>query len=497
MKRSLLLGLWLASAAFACGKKPAPLPADARAEPPAHLAAAGPVRVREPAAAGQFYPADPAALRLEVQKLVGSAKRQTSSPVRTVLMPHAGYRYSGAVAAAAAKQIEPGFERVVIVAANHNADAHFSGVSVDTATHYRVPGAEVKVAAAARDLLARSGFVDVPAAHSMHMIEIEIPFLAEVNTRPFEIVPLIVGQISRAEGRNFAAELARLLDARTRVVFSIDLSHYHPYDEAVRMDTQCLAAIEQADSTEIERCVTDATPLLAVMNHLAVLQGTTPRQVMYANSGDTSGDKSRVVGYGAVAYEDVYRLGAREQQAILDLAQKAVHTQVREGRQMQVPPDLLARLPRLGTTLGAFVTLKKHGELRGCIGTLKASQPLADDVVSNAVNAAIRDPRFSPMRPDELGDIAVSVSVLDVPRPLTGVTGEALAKKLGAEHPGLIIEFEGRRSTFLPQVWDELPEPTEFLGHLCRKQGSPANCWREAAARFESYGAQVIGEGKR
>jgi hypothetical protein len=113
------------------------------------------------------------------------------------------------------------------------------------------------------------------------------------------------------------------------------------------------------------------------------------------------------------------------------------------------------------------------------------------------VNAAIRDPRFAPVRPDELGDIAVSVSVLDVPRPLVGVTGDALVKKLGAEHPGLIIEYQGRRSTFLPQVWDELPEPVEFLGHLCRKQGSPAGCWQQPGARFESYGAQVIGEGTK
>jgi AmmeMemoRadiSam system protein A len=194
---------------------------------------------------------------------------------------------------------------------------------------------------------------------------------------------------------------------------------------------------------------------------------------------------------------DAVRLGDREQQAILDLATRTVDTQVREGRQIDVPAELLARFPRFRQIRGTFVTLKKRGELRGCIGTLNASHPLAEDVVNNAVNAAIRDPRFAPVRPDELGDIAVSVSVLDVPRPLVGVTGDALVKKLGAEHPGLIIEYQGRRSTFLPQVWDELPEPVEFLGHLCRKQGSPAGCWQQPGARFESYGAQVIGEGTK
>jgi len=497
MKPSILFGLLLPLSITACGRKSAPLRPDGRTEVPQRPPSNRPARVREPAAAGNFYPADPATLRADVHGFVSNAKKQVGASVRVVLMPHAGYQYSGAVAAASVKQLDPGFERVVIIAANHSSEARFSGVSVDTATHYRVPGLEVRVSDAVQDLLGRSGFVDVPAAHTTHVIEIELPFLAEVNQKPFEIVPLVVGQISRVAAKTLAADLSRLLDARTRIIFSIDLSHYHSYDEAVRLDKQCLAAIEQADAEDIDRCVTDATPLLSVMNELAVLQGTSPRLVMYTNSGDVTGDKARVVGYGAIAYEDVYRLADREQQAILDLAKRSVETEVREGREMDVPATVLARFPRLGTTRGAFVTLKKHGELRGCIGTLKAMQPLAQDVVTNAVNAAIHDPRFSPVRPDELADIAVSVSVLDVPRPLQGVTGDALAKKLGAEHPGLIIEYQGRRSTFLPQVWDELPEPVEFLGHLCRKQGSPAACWREPAARFESYGAQVIGEGKK
>jgi AmmeMemoRadiSam system protein A len=230
----------------------------------------------------------------------------------------------------------------------------------------------------------------------------------------------------------------------------------------------------------------------------APMHPVTPVPGGHAISGGIGADKGRPVGSGAVAPEnDAVRLVDREQQAILDLAKRTVDTQVHEGRQIDVPVELLARFPRFRQIRGTFVTLKKRGELRGCIGTLNASHSLAQDVVSNAVNAAIRDPRFPPVRPDELGEIAVSVSVLDVPRPLVGVTGDALVNRLRTEHPGLIIEYQGRRSTFLPQVWDDLPEPIEFLGHLCSKQGSPAACWREPEARFESYGAQVIGEGRR
>jgi AMMECR1 domain-containing protein len=117
---------------------------------------------------------------------------------------------------------------------------------------------------------------------------------------------------------------------------------------------------------------------------------------------------------------------------------------------------------------------------------LSAERPLAVDVSQNAIH----DPRFSPVQPGELGAIQVSISVLDAPRPLEGFSGDAVAAKLGETRPGLIIEYQGRRSTFLPEVWEELPEPVEFLGHLCRKQGSPVGCWREPAARFQSYGSQ-------
>jgi AmmeMemoRadiSam system protein B/AmmeMemoRadiSam system protein A len=451
--------------------------------------------VRAPASAGQFYPADAAELQATVRNFLGKAERKVTGAVPMVLTPHAGLAFSGQVAAWAFKQLSPGFRRVVIVAGNHNSDARYAGMSYDRSTHYDVPGLEVKVAAANASLFSRPGFTDVPAAHTMHMIEIELPFLDAVNGAPFEIVPLVGGSLSRSDTRAVAAELAKLADGKTAFVFSVDLSHYYPYDQAVALDRPCLAALEQMDADEVARCTTDATQVLLVMTELATRLELSPRLITYANSGDVTADRSRVVGYGAMAFEDRFDLGATERGELLRLARQAVEAKVREGRETEPPPGLVARLPRLGITRGAFVTLRKHGELRGCIGTLEAHAPLVRDVVGNAVNAAVNDSRFPPVAEAELKELTLSISVLDAPRPLPNPGPDGLVSLLQEKKPGFIINFHGRRSTFLPEVWDELPDAAQFLSHLCAKQGSPEGCWRDPSAHFETYGSVHFGEG--
>ena len=451
--------------------------------------AAPETRVHEAAAAGQFYPGDAKELRDTVHRLVSSKARVAQHPVQAVLAPHAGYVYAAPVAAASFRQLEPGFQRVVVIAGNHSGDAWFEGASVDTAAAYRVPGLEVKVSAAAKELARQRLFVDVPAAHRMYMVEDELPFLAEVNQAPFELVPIIVGQLTPAGAHELAKALQPLADAKTRFVFSVDLSHYYRYADAVAKDRACLAALEAMDLDRVSACDTDATQVLLVMTELAALEGWTPRYVTSATSGDVpEGDKDRVVGYGALVYEDQLTLTAGEGEALLDVARRSVDSKVRQGKSLAVPPALLARYPRLALPRGTFVTLKEKGELRGCIGSLAPDEALAASVVSSAESAAVRDSRFPPVKADELGRLELSVSVLEPMRPLNA-SGDALLKAL-ASHPGLVISYQGRRSVFLPEVWEELPEPKQFLGRLCEKQGSPAECWRSPQARFESFGSQ-------
>lgn len=454
-----------------------------------------PRQVRPPAAAGQFYPGDAAALAAEVRALMAAAPRVVASPARIVLAPHAGLVYSGAIAAAAMRQLDPGFTRAVVVAANHDGRSWFRGFSVDGATHYAVPGLEVPVAAAARALAARPGSAVAPGAHGTHVVEIQLPFLREANGgRPYELVPVIVGELDYAGVEALAAELAALAEPGTVFVFSVDLSHYHPYDVAVARDRPCLDALVRADARDFVRCDTDGTQVLAVMAELGARLGTTPRLVAYRNSGDATGDRGRVVGYGALAYEDGVRLTADERKALLALARASLVRAVREGAPAAIPPDVAARFPRLRAHGAAFVTLRIQGRLRGCIGSLTARQPLLADVSQHALDAALRDGRFTPVRPAELDRIRLSISVLDAPRPLP-LSGEPLLRRLSETRPGIILEHEGRSSTFLPAVWEELPDPVQFLGALCEKQGAEPSCWTSPATRFSAYGAQEFGEG--
>jgi len=200
---------------------------------------------------------------------------------------------------------------------------------------------------------------------------------------------------------------------------------------------------------------------------------------------DSQADSGYVEG---VAIDD-FVLSVEEKRALLALARASVETFVRTGRVIDAPGDLAKQHPILAKDRACFVTLKVRGELRGCIGSLEPRRSLIDDVRFNAVSAAVHDTRFSPVTESELSTLSYELSILDLPKPLTGVGADDLPAYLARNRPGLIIEYMGRRSTFLPSVWEDLPDPQDFLARLCRKQGSPSNCWRDPAARLSTYGS--------
>ncbi len=484
--------VWFVAAALCACHRPHGVPP--RQTHAADAATAEPRRVRPASAAGEWYPEDPARMRAEIDRMLGAATRVAEHRVRMVLVPHAGWSFSGPVAAASFRQLDPGFERIVVVAANHDGHTRYDGVSVDRATHYAIPGGEIRVAPVVPELLRQPGFVDVPAAHAMHMIESELPFLVAANGRPFDLVPLVVDHLDARGIRAFATALRQIADARTLVVISVDLSHFYTQPEASRLDHACLDALLSERPDDVARCDTDGTQVLSAMNALAIESGWTPRLVLYRNSGEITGDPQRVVGYGAMAYEDHFDVDAGERAALLSLARRSVEARVRGQAIPDAAAEVLREHPRLGAIRGAFVTLREVGQLRGCIGTLQASRTLVDDVFANAASAATEDGRFEPVRLGELGALTYSISVLSPTAPLdaSAPRGEALAPWLAARRPGVVLEYHGRRSTFLPEVWDELPEPSTFLGQLCHKQGAPLDCWRAPDARFETYTALHI-----
>ncbi|MFI5338156.1 MAG: AmmeMemoRadiSam system protein B, partial [Opitutales bacterium] len=278
-------------------------------------------KIREPAVAGLFYPADPAALSHDIDAYLAAAKAGAPGRLRALICPHAGYPYSGPVAASGFRLLPgTGFSTVLLLAPSHY--AYLQAASVSDADIFRTPLGDVPISSRARQLAQWPPFQLEPvcevqrpewADHSSrrppadgretadtweHAGEVEVPFLQK-TLGPFQLVPVVFGDVDPPAA---ARALARVLDDRTLVVVSSDLSHYHPYAEAVALDHRCIEAILALDVTQMARQeACGRIPILALL-HLARQQGWQARLLDYRNSGDTSGDKSRVVGYAAIAF---------------------------------------------------------------------------------------------------------------------------------------------------------------------------------------------------
>jgi len=532
------LAIWLLGRPRSTGT---PEPPDPAPPAPALTASRGPAAsepapktVREAAVAGLFYPAEPRSLRTMIDGFLKSASAPDLGGVpRAVIVPHAGYRYSGPTAACAYKALEGRlFRTVIILAPSHY--ALFDGASIPDVEAYRTPLGLIPVSPLARRLAAAKPFAlqpparvhrppwaadspkPIPAygeenAHTWeHSLEVQLPFLQEV-LKDFAIVPIVYGQVDE---RAMADALLPVIDDHTLLVASSDLSHYHPYEEARVKDSACVQAVTSmnfAAMKEQEAC--GLGPILTVM-YLAKAKGWTPRRLDYRNSGDTAGDKRAVVGYAAVVFvgppassapastasapvaaasAPAARLAPADARRLLELARTALREVTATGRLPQVDPATLSAALRADGA--CFVTLTKSGELRGCIGHLVAQMPLYQAVLDNTRNAARRDPRFPPVRTNELDQIRIEISVLTPPEPLAFSSPEDLLAKLVPGRDGVILKIGGRQATFLPQVWEQLPDKAEFLDHLSRKAGLPGSAWRGRDVQVLTYRVDAFHEG--
>ena len=437
--------------------------------------------IRPPAVAGMFYPADRARLQddLTTCLAVPSAPKlaaATTGSLKAVIVPHAGYMYSGGTAGHAYALLAPLAERirrVVLLGPCHRVSVR--GLAAPTVQAFATPLGSIPLDRAAIDALADlPQVVTSDAAHAQeHSLEVQLPFLQTVLGH-FDLVPLAVGDAGAAD---VAEVLERLWGGReTLIVISSDLSHFHSYREAQRIDGATAAHILALDQlTDFDQ----ACGALPINGLLAVARrrGLRIERLAQCNSGDTAGDKSRVVGYASFALFEPEVLGADPGPALLARARNAIAAHLRQPTQPEPAHPALA-LP--GAT---FVTLTQNGALRGCIGTLEAHRPLDQDVRANAVAAAFRDPRFAPLTLAEFARTRVEVSLLTPPLPMS-FSSEADALRQLRPHVDGVILIAGAggrlgRSTFLPQVWEQLPEPSQFLAHLKQKAGLPADWWSD------------------
>jgi AmmeMemoRadiSam system protein B/AmmeMemoRadiSam system protein A len=464
---------------------------------------------RPAAVAGSFYPADPRALRDALADHLASASTTEATaaerPPKLLVLPHAGYVYSGDVAAlgyAPLARWRERITRVVLLGPVHRVPVR--GLAAPTVGAFETPLGRVHVdqdALASLSDLPQVVQADFPHAQE-HSLEVHLPFLQAVLGDGFTLVPLAVGDAD-------PAEVAQVLDRlwggdETLVVISSDLSHYLPYAQAQARDGATVQRILgfASDLKGNEAC--GAAPLNGALL-VARQQGLVPRLLGLRNSGDAPGQgragRDRVVGYGAVAFEHapLRADGTTEDEESESLG----HTLVSTARQaiaqaLGLPgtDTALPEHPALSQPGATFVTLHDaDGQLRGCVGRLEASRALGDDVRANARAAAFHDNRFAPLRAREWDGLQVEVSLLDEPEPLA-VRSEAEA--LAALRPGVdgvVLEWHGARATFLPQMWEQLPHPARFVAALKRKAGLPADFWA-ADVQLSRYRVRSFGDAR-
>lgn len=466
---------------------------------------ADPARVREAKVAGEFYPDDANELRGLIQELL---KRQpepaNKRKPRVLIVPHAGYQYSGLIAANAYKQLQgASYDGVVVVAFTHR--QQFPGSSVDTREAYSTPLGEIPVQQEAAAVL-RSypgiGFVESAHAGGEHSLEVELPFL-QVALGRFRLVPVLMGGVGLKEAEQLAAALKGLSRLGDYLfVFSSDLSHYHSYDEANRIDERTINAILQEspqalsrlfENSQVEAC--GRGPIITSLI-LAGKLGYLRRELLYhANSGDTWGQAAKVVGYAAIGmYEQEAkappgRISQAAGRQLVKAARLALNAQLNPEKYKNRTVNLgLSGTADLDRPRGIFVTLRKQGELRGCIGRIQANEPLRKLLPAVALDAALRDHRFSPVTAQELPDVQIEVSVLTPPVKVNAPSDIVPGRD------GVVLEAEGHSGVFLPQVWDETGwTRVEFLRELARqKAGLSPDAWQQAS--LYAFQAQVFEE---
>ncbi len=464
--------------------------------------------VRKPAVAGMFYPKDPEQLGQMIKRLTRKAEKdrvETHSdlPIKALVMPHAGYKYSGLTAAHAAPLLKNRkISKIIIMAPDHRVG--FRGAAIGDADSYQTPLGRVKIHPDAQRLKKQYDFFRTVAASDKreHAVEVILPFL-QTWLSDFKIIPIVFGKGGNTD--SYADAIETVMDSKTLLIVSTDLSHYLPYEKAVSRDRQTIEIITGLKSDRLKdepKRACGSIPLLVLMD-LAGKRKWDPGLIHYANSGDTSGRRDKVVGYATIAFygeknmnenDNTQKISKEKGEILLEVARKAIATRL--GVKADSSGNLETRTddPVFKAKRGTFVTLKINDQLRGCIGNLVPEKPLIEGVRDNAANAAFHDPRFAPLSQDEFEKIQIEVSLLTEPQPLEYTDGQDLLGKIRPGVDGLIIRKGPHSATFLPQVWEQLPDKKEFLGHLCMKAGLPSDEWKKGDLQVLTYQVQNFEE---
>lgn len=481
--------------------------------------AASPVKAN---VAGAFYPGDPVVLRGMVEGFMKAAENKHLSNIWALIAPHAGYRFSGPIAASAFKQVagRP-IKRVVVIAFAHNpftgsGGLKHDGIATVPAPSFETPLGGVKVdVKELKELMSRYPFIRSARslAEGEHSLEVELPFI-QVALPDAKLVPLFFGNqrnpdLAKALGTVLAERYA--LRGDTLVVVSSDMSHYFPYDEANKIDGRGLKFLRTLDAEGLMRAASGRKaefcgllPVISLIYAQKIISGQAPTVLDYRNSGDTYGDKSRVVGYAAVAFQRSfgaskhvlksitkgrkmdYSLSEEQKSFLLGIARKTVVSYVKDRSK----PGFDVKDPLLLEKGAAFVTLKIDDNLRGCIGHTEAHIPLWECVRDMAVAACSQDPRFPPVTKEDLAVLSYEITVLTPMQKVESIDDILVGRD------GLMMEKGFNRGLLLPQVpvewgWNR----DEFLSHTAQKAGMPMDAWKDGSVTIYSFQGLVFSDG--
>lgn len=477
--------------------------------------------IRPSVVAGRFYPASAATLKLAVQKFMADAAPvQVKNPL-AIVVPHAGYIFSGQIAADGYRQAaNHPYDVIVILGTNHTSGS-FRKISIYPGDGFSTPlGIAMIDKTVVKALLAEDPdcVLDKSLHQQEHSVEVQLPFI-QVLFPEARIVPVVIGMPDINLCSRFGEALAAVLKGRRALIIaSTDLSHYPDAEAASDVDHKTLAAMEKLDPALLQKvtqaqmkrgipnlhtCACGEAPILVAMSAAKAMGATGGKVIRYAHSGDVSvGERDRVVGYGAVVFAadagsasvkgPEPRAAAAPDTPLTTADKKALLAFAREtiDRYLTTQTVPVARGfgPGAEQPRGVFVTLKKRGNLRGCIGRMIPDKPLHELVGTVALQSALEDPRFNPVTLPELKDLEIEISVLT---PMTPVPG---ADHIVVGRDGVLIRKGGRSAVFLPQV---APEQgwgrDEMLDHLCLKAGLPRGSWKQGA-ELSTFQAIIFSE---
>ena len=473
--------------------------------------------------AGSWYDADPARLRSELEGYLRNAKVEDDPSIFAVVVPHAGYAYSGPCAAVGLKALaaRKDLARVAVIGFSHRVQLPNQASLPARETLYRSPLGETPLDVDAIAALLRNPlFTDRPETRrGENRVEMQLPLLqAALAGRDWKMVPVTLGQLDDDVRGQVAEALGALMDGRTALVVSSDFTHYGPNFGYVPFRTNVEANLRKLDGGAVEKILAgDADGFAAYceetgaticgQDSIGVLLRMLPakftaRELAHDASGRSTGDWGNSVSYESLAFygdgkpakQEKAKAGkkdltADDKKVLLALARKAIR-QALDGKTPSDPEDLgVEPTPAMKQKMGGFVTLTIGGELRGCIGEIFPRRALADVVCDHALDAAFNDPRFPPLTAKEFPKVHIEISALTPPVPV------ASYKDIEIGRHGMVLELGGRSAVFLPQVAPEQGwDLATTLTHLSYKAGLPGNAWQDPRARFTVFEAVVFHE---